>query len=392
MTSPPLAGLQVVDFSRLAPGPFLTMILSDFGADVVCVESPDDDVRGRDWDGANAQGGPGANPLLRNKKSVVLDLKQQHGLQAARELVERADIVVDGFRPGAMDRLGIGYEQVRVANPGVIFCSITAFGVDGDRATLPGHDLNFLALTGMLDLLLGHPARPLVPTNVIGDIAAGGLYATIGVLLAVIERQRSGVGQFVELSMTDGLLSMLGGLAGAAQSGGAVLAGRHRMTGGFARYNVYRTRDDRFVVLGGAEEKFWTQILDCLGLARSPEPGYEEIAAAVARHDADFFDQLAPACMSRVHTLDEALADAEFRRRGALITVADEDGRRYVQPGVVPRLHRTPGAVRDAGSKPGADSEVVLAELGFRPEMINEAVRSGAVRGREGEGTPAWVS
>jgi alpha-methylacyl-CoA racemase len=388
MSTPPLTGLRVVDFSRLAPGPFLTMMLSDFGADVVCVESPDPTVRRRDWAGENSQGGPGTNSLLRNKKSIVVDLKSPGGRQVARDLIARADVVVDGFRPGVMDRLGLGFEGSRKGNPGLIFCSVTAFGVDGDRADLPGHDLNFLALTGALDLLMGDPPRPLVPANLLGDIAAGGLFAAVGVLLALVERNRTGAGQFVEISMTDALLSILGGLAGAAQSGSPVLPGRHRMTGGFNRYNVYQTRDGEFVVFGGAEDKFWRRILGLLGLPADREPDRAAVAAAVAEHDGAFFDQLEDACVSRVRTLEQALGDLAFRRRGSLIPVQDDTGRVAWQPGVAPRLHETPGRVAGPGSRPAADTVGVLLDLGYDTASIDAAIGSGAVLARQGQDGP----
>jgi len=359
------------------------MLLADFGAQVTWVESPDEQNRGRTWAGRNGLGDYWVNPLCRGKRSIVVDLKTDGGKGVLLRLASQADVLVEGFRPGVLDGLGLGYETLKVLNPGLIQCSISAFGQTGRRARLPGHDLNFLALTGALSLAMGASATGVVPGNLVGDMAGGGLFAVIGILLALSSRASTGMGQLVDVSMTDSIVSMMGGFFGALQTGMEVGPMHHRLTGQNPRYNVYRTKSGDWVALGGGEEKFWQQVLDALGLPATPEPTYSEVAEAVARHDVDVFEMLDVACVSVVRTIEEAFDDPLFFERGAFIDriPGTHEGDRQI--GVMPILGTTPGRVADAGSPPGTDTRRVLQDVGFSECEIDNLVTNRAVVTRD---------
>ncbi|HYQ81796.1 MAG TPA: CoA transferase, partial [Anaeromyxobacteraceae bacterium] len=261
----PLDGVRVLDLSRLLPGPYATLVLADLGADVVKVEeAPGGDYLRWMPPLAGEQSGF-FHALNRNKRSLRLDLKKPAGAAAFRRLVRRFDVVVESFRPGVMDRLGLGYEALRAAQPGLVLCSISGYGQDGPYRNRAGHDLDYCATAGVL-ALNGPPERPLPPGVQVADVAGGSWPAVAGVLAALVRRAATGEGGHVDVSMTDGALAMLVlQLGGAAARGTPLQRAGEMLNGGAACYGVYRTRDGRFVALGALEPKFFRRFCEAAG-------------------------------------------------------------------------------------------------------------------------------
>jgi crotonobetainyl-CoA:carnitine CoA-transferase CaiB-like acyl-CoA transferase len=258
-----LTGLTVVDFSNFLPGPYATMILGDHGADVIKVERPGAGDPGR-YSEPTVDGVATRHRVVnRNKRSVVLDLRDDAGIATARRLIDGADILVEGFRPGSMTRLGLGYEQVRDSNPGLIYCSIGGFATSSAEAEVPAHDLNFMGLAG---LLAPDPSTGVVsiPPTQYADIAGGSFRAVIGILLALHERARSGLGQQVEASLMGGALALQMESVACRAAGVEFVAGSTRLTGKFPCYRVYPTSDGRHLAVGATESAFWTNLCEVI--------------------------------------------------------------------------------------------------------------------------------
>jgi alpha-methylacyl-CoA racemase len=260
-----LEGVRVLDLSRLLPGPFLTMVLADLGADVVKVEDP----RIGDYLRAlpPAKGGMSGRYLAvnRGKRSIALDLKAPADLATFLELVERADVVVESFRPGVMDKLGVGYAALAARNPRVIACSISGYGQTGPYAHRAGHDLNYLAQAGVL--AMGGDDAPMLPGVQIADLAGGALWGATAILAALVGRGRHGRGAHLDISMTEGAMALLAAELGNLDCGARPTRGSESLNGGSASYGVYRTRDDRFLAVGALEPKFWVALNQALGRA-----------------------------------------------------------------------------------------------------------------------------
>ncbi|MDD3853062.1 MAG: CoA transferase, partial [Syntrophomonadaceae bacterium] len=245
-----LSGVRVLDLSRMLAGPFCSQILADFGAEVIKVEDLNGDT-GR-WSPPMV-GGQSAifYTVNRNKNSIALDLKSEAGAEVFNRLVAISDIVIDQFRPGVMQRLGFGYDKLSEINPRIICCSLSGYGMTGPMSELAGHDINFLSMAGVIDMTGGSDGRPCIPGVQIAGMAGGGMYAVIAILLALIDRGKTGRGQFCDIAMLDGSISLmgyaLGDLFGAQRPGNR---GREVLTGGFACYNLYRCQDDKYFSLG----------------------------------------------------------------------------------------------------------------------------------------------
>lgn len=323
----PLQGLRVLDFSTLLPGPLATLILAEAGAEVIKIERPGtgDDMRGY----APKLGPESVNfaVLNRGKKSVVLDLKLPESVERVLALVRTTDVLVEQFRPGVMDRLGLGYERLKALNPRLIYCSITGYGTTGPRAQVAGHDLNYLAETGILNLARGGDGAPTLPFTPIADIAAGSYPAVMNILLALINRAATGLGCQLDIAMADqlfplGYWALAEGLAAGRwpQPGGALV------TGASPRYHIYRTRDGRFLAAAPLEPKFWENFCRLIGLApeladdaRDPAATIAAVAAIVAREDAAHWQarfQGQDVCCAIVASMADAVNDPHFRGRG----------------------------------------------------------------------------
>ncbi len=390
----PLAGLRVLDLSRLLPGPFATMVLADLGADVVRVEPLD----GGDWlrDMTPPGGGDAGafHALNRNKRSVAIDLRRPEGAAAFLRLARGADAVVESFRPGVLDRLGVGYEALRRENRRIVLCSISGYGQDGPYAQRAGHDLDYCAIAGVL-ATNGAPDAPRPLGVQVADVAGGAWPAAAGVLAALVGRDRTGEGAHVDVSMTEGALAMLALPLGLAFSRGRpITRGEELLDGGAACYGVYRTKDERFVALGALEPKFFRAFCVAAGRSdlapRQHEDGRgprEELEALFASRTLDEWTAFAAehdVCLAPVLEGDEPRANPQLAAREAFVDVPlPRSG------GVLPAV-ATPIRIRGAsrplarpGPEAGEHTDLVLLESGFTRGEIAE-LRAAGIVGPEG--------
>jgi crotonobetainyl-CoA:carnitine CoA-transferase CaiB-like acyl-CoA transferase len=322
----PLFGIFVLDFTTLLPGPLATLLLAEAGAEVVKIEPPGgENMRHYEprFDGESAM----FALLNRGKKSHVLDLKNDAERARLMPLVERADVLVEQFRPGVMERLGLGYEALRAKNPRLVYCSVTGYGQSGPRAGEAGHDLNYIGNTGLLALNPGPLDRPVVPPALVADIGGGTLPAVINILLGLRQRDRTGEGMHIDIAMTDAMFTFAAHALASGQATGQFPGmGGARLSGGSPRYQLYPTRDGKLVCCAALEQKFWEAFAAAIGLApefvddgRDPAASKTAVAAIIASRSADEWRPLlsaADCCVTVLATLQEALADRHFALRG----------------------------------------------------------------------------
>lgn len=381
-----LEGVRVLDLSRLLPGPFATMLLADMGATVDKVEDPG----GGDYlrqmpphvGGMNAV----FQTLNRGKRSLVLDLKKPAGRDALLRLLPCYDVLVDGFRPGVMERMGLGWDALRAAHPGLVYCAITGYGLDGPLRDRAGHDLNYLAQAGVLGLTGPPEGPPQVPGVQLADIGGGGLFAAVGILGALLARARTGEGRVVDVSMCEGSLAFA--LFGFGLLDGGMLAGHGRdvLMGGIAPYRTYRTKDGQAMSLGALEPKFWAAFCGAVGLdfdmaAIVPGPHQaqwiERVAEIFAGRTRAEWEEVARAtdcCLEPVLTVAEARRSEQHHARGVFLEAPTADG------GTMTQIRTPVGAPEVPGKAPaqGEQGAAILAEHGFTAEEI-EALRAAGV-------------
>jgi crotonobetainyl-CoA:carnitine CoA-transferase CaiB-like acyl-CoA transferase len=325
--SQPLAGMCVLDFSTLLPGPLATLLLAEAGAEIIKIERPGSGDEMRSYQPKFGPSSVNFALLNRGKRSVAIDLKAADAAARLRPLVERADVVVEQFRPGVMDRLGFGYEALAAINPRIVYCAITGYGQTGPKAQVAAHDLNYLAESGLLGLAAGHDGAPIVPPALIADVAGGAYPAMINILLALRERESSGRGRRLDVAMADNLFTfMYWALGNGLAAGKWPQPGGELVTGGSPRYQIYRTQDGRFLAAAPLEQKFWENFCESIGLdaqwrddARDPRGTRAAVALCVAtRTAAAWREALAgkDVCCAVVASVEEALANAHFRARG----------------------------------------------------------------------------
>jgi crotonobetainyl-CoA:carnitine CoA-transferase CaiB-like acyl-CoA transferase len=323
----PLEGIRVLDFSTLLPGPLATLLLAEAGAEVIKIERPGRGDEMRSY--APKFGADSVNFALlnRGKRSIELDLKDRDAVDRLTPLLESADVVVEQFRPGVMDRLGLGYEALTKLNPRIIYCAITGYGQDGPRADIAAHDLNYIAEAGLLALSAGVDGAPVLPPALIADIGGGTYPAVINILLALRERERTGKGCKLDIAMADNLFAfMYWALGNGLVAGQWPKPGGELVTGGSPRFNIYRTRDGRFVAAAPLETKFWDNFCALIGL----EPGFRDdsrdaaatkraVAKKIAAKTADEWRALFAGkdlCCCIMGSIEEALRDPHFAARG----------------------------------------------------------------------------
>jgi crotonobetainyl-CoA:carnitine CoA-transferase CaiB-like acyl-CoA transferase len=385
----PLAGIRVLDLSRLLPGPVCTLYLADLGADVVKVE----DTGAGDY--ARALGARGAAPsaffraVNRNKRSLAIDLKDPRGRDAFLALVRGADVVVESFRPGVVDALGVGYAALREANPRVVLASISGYGQDGPRAAMAGHDINYLGYAGILDQTGTAGGAPALCNLQIADLLGGAASAAIAILAALLRAQRSGAGARIDVAMADAALAHnVFALHALAQWGATRPRGEDLLTGGVAAYGVYGTSDGRWLAVGALEDKFWRLLCATIdrddlagsGLATGVEGQRvrRELEAVFAARRLSYWQRVfadVDCCVTPVLTLDEALDDAQFAARGMVVGA---DGTRAFAPPF--RVEGLPFEVTRQAPAQGEHGVEVLREAGLAAGTIDALVAAGVVR------------
>ncbi len=377
-----LAGVKVIDLSRLLPGPFCSMILADLGAEVLRIE-----------DKRFATEGPGMPTIMRNKKHMTLNLKHPRGREIFYRLAQRADVILEGFRPGVAERLGIDYQRIKEINEKIIYCSLSGYGQDGPYKNMVGHDINYLSFAGILSLNSEAGRKPIIPPIQIADIAAGGMFAALGIMAALISRQKTGQGQYLDISMLDGLIAMLPFLvtlyweSGEEPKGSATL-----LSGRFPCYNLYETKDGQYISIGALEHRFWVNL--CRKLGREDFIPYQFAKGEKQREifvclqntfrqktREEWMAELkdADVCFGKVLSLEEALNDPQVKHRKMVVEFHDpkRGKQRYLASPI--KLSTTPPVIRQPAAQFGEHTEEVLRELGLVEEEIKKLKEAGVV-------------
>jgi len=376
-----LTGITVLDLSRMLPGPYCSMILADHGARVIAIEDRRFQADGLFFPTIN-----------RNKAHMALNLKTAAGKAIFMQMAKTADVILEGFRPGVTARLGVDYATIAALNPGIVYCSISGFGQNGPFTDRAGHDVNYLSLAGVLEMIGEKKRTPVIPGIQIADIAGGGLNAAIGILLALVARQKTGRGQYIDISMTDGMAAFLPlacfftDVTGKPpQRGNAMLS--HR----YGCYNVYETADGRYIAIGAVENRFWTVLCEHLGRPSYSPLQYDEARRQEIIEDlrgifktktmAQWETELGvlDACASPVLTLTEAMGADHLKQRGMVAAYTTPEGRPATAPGIAIKLSATPGTLRADPVGFGASTADILKELGYTAEQIAELGRDGVI-------------
>jgi crotonobetainyl-CoA:carnitine CoA-transferase CaiB-like acyl-CoA transferase len=384
----PLDSIRVLDLTRLLPGPYCTQVFADFGADVIKVEDPKLGDYARWNEPKIGSDGESAffNSLNRNKKSVSINLKSDKGKELFLELVKTADILVESFRPGVMDRLNLGYERLKEVNPKLIYSAITGYGQDGPYASYPGHDINYLSYAGLLHLQGERHDKPVVPSVQIADIGGGALMATVGILLALQSRNQTGKGQFVDVSMMDGVISWLQTLLpGFLATGEQPKRGEMDLSGGKACYGVYETLDERYLSVGALEPKFWEGFCkgierpDFIPLLEAPLDEQDRMKSEIEsilkkKRSSEWMETFKDlgTCVAPVLDLEEMLQDPQVLHRNMIIDTKHPSLGTVKHIGIPIKLSDTAGSVRSQAPKLGEHNKDILAELGYTVEQVNE--------------------
>lgn len=376
----PLEGIRILDLTRLLPGPYCTLLLADYGADVIKVEDPKSGDYAR-WYEPRVNDDQSAMfiSLNRNKRSIALDLKDEKDKEAFISLIKTSDVLIESFRPGVMDRLGLGFEELKVHNPKLIYCAITGYGQSGPYAKEAGHDINFLSYSGLLHLQGEPNEKPLIPSVQIGDIGGGALMAAIGILLAIIDAKKSNKGQFVDISMLDGALSWMHTiLPNYWTSGEMPNRGELTLNGGKACYEIYRTRDDRFISVGALEYKFWKNFCKVIGkqelIDQLDEPLEQqrlmkkEVQAAIHQKTLtewlELFEGI-DACISPVLTPEELADHPQIKHRQMIEDITHPEMGVIKQIGNPIKLSNSTIRTRRHAPGLGEHSKEILKELGY---------------------------
>jgi alpha-methylacyl-CoA racemase len=377
----PLDGIKVIEMAGLAPSPYCGMILADFGADVVIVDRL-------------TTGAPeipnimAKNPFDRGKRSMRVNLKTEEGIAVVRKMIMVSDVLLEPYRPAVMEKLGIGPDEAMELNPKLIYARLTGWGQNGPYASMAGHDINYIALSGSLSMFRRKGEKPLPPCNLLGDFAGGGMLCAMGILLALIERNSSGKGQVVDAAMVDGATNISTFFWG--------LLGNHLMTldigtnvldSGAPFYQTYETADGRFMSVGAIEARFYEELLDGLDIDPSALPSqhdmgrwpemrerFAEVFKTKTRDEwAAIFDGK-DACVAPILNMDEVDNHRHNKERDLLVEV---DG--VSQPAPAPRLSRTPGSIERPGTPRGSETQEILEELGYTKEEIEGLLQKNVV-------------
>ncbi len=364
----PLAGIKVLEIAALGPAPFAAMMLSDMGAEVLRID------RAERVEGDDHSTPPPPDFLARGRRSVGLDLKSPDGVELLLKLVESTDVILEGFRPGVMERLGAGPEACLARNPRVIFGRMTGWGQEGPLAQVAGHDINYIALAGALEPIGRRGEKPVPPLNLVGDFGGGGMFLAYGIACALIERARSGAGQVVDAAMVDGAASLMTFFHAAQQAGWwRPERGTNLLDGGAPFYDTYETSDGKYISIGALESKFYAELIEKLGLASEDLPEQmdrsrweeqkERFGELIKTRTRDAWCEIlegTDACFAPVLSLEEASEHPHLRERGTFVEVAGA-----LQPGPAPRFSRTPCQISGPPPHAGQHTDEALADWGI---------------------------
>jgi alpha-methylacyl-CoA racemase len=373
----PLAGIRVLEFEAIGPAPFAGMLLADMGADVLVVDRPaagDLGLKRERW----------YDVMMRGKRSLTLDLKSPHGAKTILEVIEKADVLIEGFRPGVMERLGVGPDAAFARNPRLVYGRMTGWGQDGPLAPRAGHDINYIALAGVLHAFGRRGEAPVPPLNLVGDFGGGGMLLGFGVACALLEAQRSGKGQVVDAAMVEGaslLAAMFSGFL--ASKSWSEERGVNILDTGAPWYDVYETQDGKYVSIGAIEARFFEELLQRLKI-KNPPPQHDrtrwpelkktfaETFKAKTREEwCRIFDG-SDACFAPVLSFSEARRDAHSLSRNSYVTAGGVE-----QPAPAPRFSRTPGGIARPPPERGEGGAQALADWGFGAEEVKRLRAAG---------------
>lgn len=385
-----LDGIKILELARVTPGELCTMLLADMGAEVLKIETPPSDGEPESQDEKRRAVFVFVN---RNKRSIALNLKAPDGQAVFQKLAAKADVIVEGFRPGVMKRLAADYETIRKINPRIIYCSLSGFGQDGPYTSYPAHDLNYLSLAGVLGLI-GEPDRkPAIPLNIIADYGGASLHGALGIVLALFARERTGKGQHVDISYLDTTLSLLAATPNLRfffSDGLAPRRGGGFLGGSYPYYAVYETKDKKLLTIGCTEPWLWENFCKAINrpefakFARKPDQfvrvanaeevrAREEIEALIRTRTRDeWFDFLVKhdVCVGKVYDVEEMVEDPQIRHRQMVVETEHPEIGKVKEFGIAIKLSETPGSVRHAAPYPGEHTDEVLRGLGMTPQEI----------------------
>ena len=377
----PLSGYRIIELAGIGPGPLCAMLLSDMGADVLRIDRTADAGLGIATDTKYAL-------LNRGRRSVALDLKKPEAIEAVLKLVEKADGLIEGFRPGVTERLGIGPEVCLKRNPRIVYGRMTGWGQEGPMAHAAGHDINYIALSGALHSIGRRGEAPVPPLNLVGDFGGGALYLALGVVAGLLETQKSGKGQIVDAAMVDGAASLMTAIYGIHGSGRWTdNRGDNILDSGAHYYDVYETKDGKYVSIGSIETKFYDELLELSGLKkeelarqndRDAWPAMKQkVAACFKTKSRDEWCKImegSDVCFAPVLSMTEAPKHPHNRHRG---TFVEDDG--VIQPGPAPRFSRTPSKIQGPPARPGEHTEEALRDWGFSATELEGLRKASAI-------------
>jgi len=392
-----LEGITILDLSYQGPGPFCTMILGDLGADVTRI-GPPPAAGARQMAREVGTREAAYSASNRNKKSILLNLRSEEGRNIFHKLSEKVDVVVEGFRPGVAQRLGIDYATIAKINPRVIYCSITGYGQDGPYREMPGHDLNYISFAGALSIIGKADQPPTIPLNLVADYGAGGMSAVIGILSAVIAREKTGRGQYVDISLMDTVITLLTQVVLDSYfiTGVPTNRGEHNLSGAYPYYNVYETKDGKYITFGSLEPWLWESL--CREIGREDLIPYNMTRFQTERKEwdkitADFrqlfltktrdewFEQMKTknVPIGKVLSIDELFSDPQVLQRQMLMELDHPTEGKVKQVGIGIKLSDTPGKFRSFASLTGEQTDETLKALGYSEEKIKELRQGGIV-------------
>jgi len=376
----PLSGIKVVEITGIGPGPFCAMMLADLGADVIRIDRSAA-VR------AQLPDKPSNDVLARGRRSIGVDLKHPEGVELVLQLIEKADVLTEGFRPGVMERLGLGPDVCLKRNPKLVYGRMTGFGQEGPMAQAAGHDINYIALAGALAHIGREGDKPLPPLNLVGDFGGGGMLLALGVCAALVERGKSGKGQVVDAAMVDGAATLMAFIHGFYAGGGWGERGTNLLDTGAHFYDTYETKDAKYISLGSIEPQFYAELLELTGLDKESLPQQMDRSqwrAMKQRLTALFKTKTraewcalmegSDVCFAPVLTIPEAYEHPHNIARGTFVEVAG-----VKQPGPSPRFSRTPGEIKRPPPHPGQHTAEALADWGISAEAVSKLRNTKAI-------------